>query len=53
MGILYTLFVGIPYCVLMVTFGLLACATIIGVPVGLTMIALGFKGVGVENPDSL
>jgi uncharacterized membrane protein YccF (DUF307 family) len=43
MGIFYTLFVGIPLCVGMVTLGLLLCATIIGLPAGLTCIALGFN----------
>lgn len=44
-GLLYTLLFGIPYCIVMVTVGLLICCTIIGIPVGLTVIALGFKGL--------
>jgi uncharacterized membrane protein YccF (DUF307 family) len=43
MGLIYTLFIGIPLCVMLVTVGLIACATIIGIPVGLTLIAVGFK----------
>jgi uncharacterized membrane protein YccF (DUF307 family) len=41
MGFFYTLFIGIPYCLAMVTLGLLLCATVIGIPLGLTWIALG------------
>lgn len=47
MGLLYTLFFGIPYCLAMVTVGLLLCATVIGIPLGLTCIALGFKGLTI------
>jgi uncharacterized membrane protein YccF (DUF307 family) len=47
MGFLYTLFVGIPYCVAMITLGLLLCATVIGIPIGLTCIALGIKGLTI------
>lgn len=46
MGLLYTLFFGRPYCVAMVTVGLLLCATVIGIPLGLTCIA-GFKGLTI------
>jgi uncharacterized membrane protein YccF (DUF307 family) len=41
MGFLYTLFIGIHYCVDMVTLGLLLCPTVIGIPLGLACIALG------------
>lgn len=47
MGFAYTIFVGIPYCLVMVTLGLLLCVTIIGIPAGLTCIALGFKGLTI------
>jgi uncharacterized membrane protein YccF (DUF307 family) len=42
-GLLYTLFIGIPLCIGCMTVGLLFCITIIGIPVGLTCFALGFK----------
>jgi uncharacterized membrane protein YccF (DUF307 family) len=47
MGFLYTLCFGIPFCVAMVTVGLLLCATVIGIPVGTTCIALGIKGLTI------
>jgi hypothetical protein len=47
MGVLYTLFLGIPYCLAMVTVGLLLCATVIGIQARLTCIALGFKGLTI------
>ena len=47
MGFLYTVFFGIPYCLAMVTVGLLLCATVIGIPLRLTCIALGFKGLTI------
>jgi uncharacterized membrane protein YccF (DUF307 family) len=47
MGILYTLLIGVPYCVVMVSVGLLLCATIVGIPLGLTCIALGVKGLTI------
>jgi len=42
-GLIYTLVIGIPLCAMLVTAGLIFCATIIGIPIGLTFIALGFK----------
>jgi uncharacterized membrane protein YccF (DUF307 family) len=42
-GLLYALLIGIPLCAMLVTAGLILCATIIGIPVGITLIALGFK----------
>jgi uncharacterized membrane protein YccF (DUF307 family) len=48
MGFIYTLSFGIPYCLAMVTVGLLLCATVIGIPIGLTCIALGFKGLTIS-----
>jgi uncharacterized membrane protein YccF (DUF307 family) len=42
-GLLYTLFVGLPLCVMLVAFGLLLCVTVIGLPLGLALIGLGFK----------
>jgi uncharacterized membrane protein YccF (DUF307 family) len=46
--LLYTLFVGIPLCVIAVTFGLFACLTIVGLPFGLVLIALGFKSLTLQ-----
>jgi uncharacterized membrane protein YccF (DUF307 family) len=43
--LLYHLFVGIPLCLGLVTLGLLLCLTILGLPVGLTLIAAGFKAL--------
>ena len=43
MGLIYTLVIGIPLCAALVTLGLLLCATIVGLPIGLTLIAVGFK----------
>ena len=37
------IFVGVPLCLALVTFGLFFCLTILGLPVGLTLIAAGFK----------
>ena len=45
MGLLYTLFIGFPICVMCMVLGLLLCATIIGIPVGLSVLALGAKYV--------
>jgi uncharacterized membrane protein YccF (DUF307 family) len=42
-GLFYTLLIGIPMCMALVTLGLLLCMTIIGIPAGLTAIALGFR----------
>lgn len=42
-GLLYTLIVGLPFCFACMTFGVLLCATVIGIPAGLTLMALGFK----------
>jgi uncharacterized membrane protein YccF (DUF307 family) len=41
----YHVLVGIPLCFALVTFGLLFCVTIVGLPVGLTLIAAGFKAL--------
>ena len=41
----YHVFIGVPLCVMLVAFGLLWCLTIIGLPVGLTLIAAGFKAL--------
>jgi uncharacterized membrane protein YccF (DUF307 family) len=41
--LLYHLFVGFPLCLALVTVGLLFCLTILGLPVGLTLIAAGCK----------
>ena len=45
MRLFYHLFVGIPLCMALVTVGLLFCLTILGLPVGLTLIAAGFKAL--------
>jgi hypothetical protein len=42
-GLIYTLVIRIPVCAALVTAGLLLCVTVIGLPIGLTLIALGFK----------
>lgn len=41
----YHVFIGVPLCLLFVTFGLLFCLTILGLPIGLTLIAAGFKAL--------
>ena len=45
MELLYHLFVGLPFCLVLVTVGLLFCMTILGLPIGLTLIAAGFKAL--------
>ena len=45
MRLLYTLFVGMPVCLALVSSGLLFCLTIVGLPVGLTLMAAGFKAL--------
>jgi hypothetical protein len=45
MRLLYHLVVGVPVCVVLVTFGLLFCLTVLGLPIGLTLIAAGFKAL--------
>ncbi len=45
MRILYHLFVGVPACLVLVTAGLLFCLTVLGLPIGLTLIAAGFKAL--------
>ena len=45
MRLFYHLIVGIPLCMALVTVGLLFCLTILGLPVGLTLIAAGFKAL--------
>ena len=49
-AILYTLFVGMPLCLVAVTFGLLACMTIVGLPIGITLIATGIKALSYPQP---
>lgn len=44
-GVLYTLFVGIPFCIAMCAVGTVLCVTIIGIPLGLTCFALGMKAL--------
>ncbi len=45
MELVYHLFIGIPVCLALVTVGLLFCITLIGLPIGLTLIAAGFKAL--------
>ena len=45
MRLFYHLFVGIPLCMALVTVGLFFCLTILGLPVGLTLMAAGFKAL--------
>jgi len=45
MHLLYHLFIGLPVCLGLVTVGLLFCLTIVGLPVGLTLMAAGFKAL--------
>lgn len=52
MGLLYTVFIGIPLCVVLVAVGLLFCITVIGLPIGLTLIALGFKYLTCDGDGS-
>lgn len=42
-GLLYTLFIGIPCCVMLMAIGVALCVTVIGIPLGLTCFALGVK----------
>lgn len=44
-GLLYTLFVGIPFCCFMCAIGLMLVFTVIGAPLGLALIAVGMKKV--------
>ena len=44
-NLVYTLFVGIPVCVMLMAIGSPLCVTVIGIPLGLTCFALGFKVV--------
>ena len=39
----YHVFLGIPLCFALVTFGLLFCLTILGLPLGIALIAAGVK----------
>jgi len=43
MGLLYTLFVGIPLSLMLMTLGVFFCLTIVAIPVGLTCFALGHR----------
>jgi hypothetical protein len=45
MSLLYHLFIGVPVCLLLVTAGLFFSLTVIGLPIGLTLIAAGFKAL--------
>jgi uncharacterized membrane protein YccF (DUF307 family) len=42
----YVLCIGIPLCAICMTIGVLFCLTIVGIPLGLTFFALGFKVLG-------
>jgi uncharacterized membrane protein YccF (DUF307 family) len=50
MPLLYTLFVGIPLCLLCVTVGLFLCCTIVFLPFGITFIALGLRALAYPAP---
>jgi hypothetical protein len=45
MRLLYHLVVGFPVCLMLVTVGLFLCLTVLGLPLGLTLIAAGFKAL--------
>ena len=45
LAVLYHVFIGLPVCLAFVTVGLLFCLTVLGLPVGLTLIAAGFKAL--------
>lgn len=49
MGLIYTLVIGIPACIVLCAAGLLLICTVIGAPVGLTLIALGFKSLAMQK----
>jgi len=51
-NLVYTLFVGIPACVMLMAVGTILCLTVIGIPLGLTCFALGFKVVTLPPPRS-
>ena len=42
-GLLYTVLVGIPLCVMLMAIGVVLCVTVIGIPFGLTCFALATK----------
>jgi uncharacterized membrane protein YccF (DUF307 family) len=48
MGILYTLFVGLPLSVMLFAFGLMLCLTVIGLPFGLALMALAAKVIALS-----
>lgn len=47
-NLFYVPFVGIWVCMALLTVGLILCATIIGIPPGLALIALGFKSLTLK-----
>ncbi len=49
MGLLYTLVIGVWLCIVLVTLGLLLCVAVVGIPVSVTLIALGFKYLTLPN----
>jgi hypothetical protein len=42
-NLLYTPMIGFPACTALIGLGLLLCLTVVGIPPGLALIALGFK----------
>lgn len=40
---IYTIFFGIPFCLILMMLGVMFCVTIIGIPIGLTCFALATK----------
>jgi Inner membrane component domain len=49
MRIFYTLLVGIPASLLLMTIGCLLCLTVIGFPAGLVCFGLGFKLLTIDS----
>jgi uncharacterized membrane protein YccF (DUF307 family) len=41
--LLYTVCIGIPLCLMLMTAGVVMCMTILGIPIGLTFFALGHQ----------
>ena len=49
--IAYTLLVGIPTSLFLMTIGCLLCLTVIGIPAGLVCFAGGFKVLTIDRPN--
>lgn len=46
---MYTVLVGFPLCLMLMTAGVFACLTIIGIPLGLACFALGYRIVVLQK----